>query len=412
VAETIIDQLKVVLGLDASKFTEGQKQASSTIADLKRTVTSSAGEMGSALLSVAGKLSAFFLGFEGLRGVIDLVKNTAYEFKQAGISAELLGTSVQKTRIAEEFSQLAGAGPTALSDFVQQGRMRLSALTLGGINPAFLPALIGLNPLTAFQGSPTDIFARFQNAAASHAAMLQTIMPGASTPKMAAQQILQMLGFSPAMAAEATNRQHAEQDLTTAIRDNIGVTNKQAEAGRADANALISLKTRVENAAAALGFGPLGTLTHLVSVAFGELLHILNEIENSGIVKWFESTGEGWISKAWSVYKQGGQEESDLENKAWNWLKGVWSRTSSALALPAALSMPALHFANSAVAAAGVPTASLIGPGGQGGTNNSFTIGSIQVNTAATDAKGIAAAIGQETQRKFIVTQADTGMVA
>lgn len=427
-ARSVIDELIVTLGLDASQFTEGQKKAAASMVQTRNVVTSSISEMGSSITGFIGKLSAFVLGFEGLRGVINLVKETAYQFKQLGITSELLGTSVRNTRIAQEFSQLAGAGPDALQNWVQAGRMQLSAVTMGSIPKWLLPGMIGLNPTTAFQGSPEEVFARWQSAATRAGPQLMRQMPGASTPAMATQQFLQMAGMDPALAAEATNRKHMQDDLNRSMRDNKNVTDAMASAGRQAVQSLISLRTQIENAATA-GFGPLATATGLLQTAFSSLLGVLNDILNSPLVKWLQSTAKAEAPKAvkgalavgsWvenytrKLYGGLGEAWADITNMAHGNLmsdvlsgnKGAPYGLPSYAPSPDALmhAMPAIRFPQT--------TSSLIGPGGQSSTQNSFAIGSINVNTAATDAAGIAADMRSAVARKFAVTQADSGMVA
>ena len=443
-AKSIIDELVVVLGLDATQFNEEQKKAAQSLIDTRSTLEDSVSSMGSTLMGFAGKLTAFFLGFEGLKGVIDLVKNTAAEFKNLGITAELLGTSVKNARIAQEFSQLAGAGPNALSDWVMQGRMGLSNLILGQFPSITLPGLIGFDWRTAWQGkTPTDVYNKWVTAAKAHVGTLMALEPGASSPEMAVQQFLMHAGVPAPLAAEATNKKHLADDENRAMRDNIGVTKRSAEAGRSAINALISLRYQVENLATK-GFGPLTTATGLLEKAFEDLMGIINnaisgpigqlltgkigplkalEKESAAEWKWLGG-GIGNLLDIGSTSKiehpiadffsqfMGGGEDWRLTGT-----HGFQSLDQSApilrlapISMPSlsGISLPALQF-QSAGAMPVPPSASLLGPGGQ---SNSYAIGSISVNTKATDAAGIAADMNRAIQRKFDVTQADSGMLS
>jgi hypothetical protein len=435
VAKSVIDELIFTLGLDSSSFTRGQKQAAAAMIDTQKTVTSAVGTISSALTSAATKVAGFVLGFEGLKGVINLVRETATQFKNLGITAELLGTSVRNTRIAQEFSQLAGASGNALSSFAQTGRMNLSALTMGRIPQWALPSMIGLNPMTAFNGSPEQVFARWQSAANAHAPQLQRMMPGAQSPQMAVQQFLQMAGLDPALAAEATNRKHAQEDMIRAERTNAKATDGMSEAGRRAANAIIDLRTHVENLAT-LGFAPLTTATDWLTIAFGDLQKILDAIINGPIGSLFKAIGQDaarplkWIGKETveltkEEWGPGGLADqlihgiANMGHGAVNWVRSLGERDKAfrpiasplgplnLVPTPDALmsAMPAVNFGPNT-------TASLIGPGGQGGSTNNLAIGSVNVHTQATDAAGIAASMRQALARKFSVTQADSGVVA
>jgi len=446
VASAIIESLFVTLGLDASGYTREQAKANEAIQQTRKTVLSATESMGESLLGFAGKLSVFFLGFEGLRGVIDLVKTTATEFKNLGITAELLGTSVREVRTLGEFSQLAGAAPTAAADWASGMRERMASLVFGRVPQWALPTLIGLNPMQLAGMDPAQALKLVSQGTLSHGAQLQSmlagLMPGIS--RQAAQGLfLQAYGLPAPLAAELISP-HMKPDMARAERTNKSVTDLQAEAGRRAANAIIDLRYRVENVAGPAGFGLLTSAANLLGAAFTELTKLFHDFASGPVGQFFKglstATAPGGTvslgtvgSAAGGIVAAGALGAPVLPAAAaaaigydvikagdkygWptlkEWLLGGFTDSATVGSGPSA-SGPVVRHPGAAGAAHGVgaPTASLIGPAGQGSTQNAFHIGSISVNTQATDAQGVAASLNAAIQRKFNVSQADSGVVA
>lgn len=419
-ASTVLEELIVTLGLDTSQFTAGQKKAAQALLDTQRAVTSSTDAMGKTLTRFTGQLTAFFLGFEGLKGVIDLVKSTAEEFKQLGITAEIMGTSLREVRTLEEFSELAGGGKGSnqFAQWFQGQRQAMAGMIFGRIPQQFLPSLIGLNPMALSGMDPMAALKQIQAAITSHGPQLQQmlsgLMPGITAP-MAEALFANAMGMPAAMQAELANPKHFQTDIKQAQRTNKGVHDAQAEAARRAVNAMIDLRYNVENVATQ-GFGLLTGATHLLQDAFRDLYKLVEDIINSPLGKWIQSefspngTGTKLLHSTLNMEENYWRGLGNFLMHPWDTLKQDVSGSAHALFQGATpmLSPGAAH----AMHGLGAPTASLIGPGGQGGANNAFNIGSISVNTAATDANGIAGSIDAAIQRKFNVTQADTGVMA
>jgi hypothetical protein len=403
-AKTVIDELIVTLGLDASKFTAGQKQAAQALLNTQHTVENSVGAMGSALAGFAGKLTAFFLGFEGLRGVIDLVKDTAFEMKQLAITADLMGTHFREARVLQELSELAGGGKGSnmFGDWLMGFRMQLSSMGLGKIPQQFLPALIGVNPFELAKMPADQVPGFLSKRIHEYAPFLQMMMPGARTPHMAEQQFAQLLGLPAPGAAELANQQQLAKDENKAKKDNAGVTDKMGEAARQTANDLTSLRYQAENLAAQ-GFTVLDSAAQLLIDAFGDLSKIIDGITNSWFGKLFvASPYDSLLQQQHSITSQNEATGVQFAKAFWQDLQAFFTGEGKMVPLPALPRPPSGVYHPTAV------TGSLIGGGGQ---NTHLTIGSMTVNTKATDAAGVAAGMHAAIRRKFDVTQADSGIV-
>src|SRR5665213_2527781 len=107
-ANTVIDSLIVTLGLDSKQFTAGQKKAAQGMLQTESTVRDSAAGMGESLDRLATKFTGFFLGFAGLAGVIDLLKQTTSQFNQLYLASSVLGSSVKSLRAWGEETKVFG----------------------------------------------------------------------------------------------------------------------------------------------------------------------------------------------------------------------------------------------------------------------------------------------------------------
>lgn len=155
-----VEELIVKLGLDPSQFTEGQRRVDASLQDLKGSFASSTEDMGASIASVIGKLSAFTLGFAGLAGAIDLVKNLAFEFKDLAIQAEALGTSVNTLRTLQEFDKLAGAPQGSTAKFGESGLSSIFSMIYG---PATQLGQFGGLEMLGFQNPGAAIVEETQN---------------------------------------------------------------------------------------------------------------------------------------------------------------------------------------------------------------------------------------------------------
>lgn len=252
-----------------------------------------------------------------------------------------------------------------------------------------------------------------------------------------------------------------EKEFDRAAARNKNINDKTAEAATRAANAMIDLKTAVENTATK-GFGPLDTAVKAASgllktfnTALDDVNGLLKDIENSPLAKWVKTTfgtpahptaartkTEQFIHHAEHIAGRVVSDEAhkvaamfenpflhspallplDLMNPSLADFvdfsrstgsgftpSGIWQNL-----LPSPTSVAPLTLPPFVPHALPIPPSlgalTMPGAGGAHHDDHSLTIGNMTVNTQATDANGVAAGMHAAVARKFNVSQADSGV--
>lgn len=478
-ATETIDELVTKLTLDPSQFTAGQRQAEASIQSLKSSVATSAEDMGASIAGVLGKFSALTIGIAGLAGAVDLVKNMAFHFKDLAIQAEALGSSTRTLRTLEEFSQFAGAPAGAAAQFGQQGLSSVYSLIYGPL--AGLGQIGGLASL-GFQNPWGAVAEETQNPKSFYRQLIQNVrdqLPqimavnpfGLKPEANVAQTLMARLPgltepFAAFVASNAVSKNPLidfDKAFATAAKRNESVSERTAHAATEAANAMIDLKTAVENEATR-GFGVLDVGINLANDAlslFDSALNVvsttLNEMENSPFFKWLQKQVEAPASPLRVVATTAthdalraggiilgvnrdllsGHPVTAVENAGratGGLLSDIFSQIHGPQAVDALGNLIAAGFPvvsdGYSTDTYGIPSiaplklqpfvphalpippslGALHSMAGGSSHSNSVTIGNMTVNTQATDANGIAAGMHAAVARKFNVSQADSGV--
>ena len=110
-AQNVVDSLVVTLGLDASNFKKGQKDATKAWADTKTSIKADSAAMSSAIASVAKEFIGLFFAVRGIEDVIHGFSELNTTLSALGYTARQLGESSADLRL---YQQIAGGfGGTA-----------------------------------------------------------------------------------------------------------------------------------------------------------------------------------------------------------------------------------------------------------------------------------------------------------
>ncbi len=127
-AQNIVDQLVVTLGLDASGFKKGQRDATKAWRDTKASITQDAVAMKSAIASVATEFIGLVLAVRGIDDVIHKFGELNTTLASLGYTARQLGESNENLRL---YQQIAGGfggtaqGVTQMVAGLEQGMFQL-----------------------------------------------------------------------------------------------------------------------------------------------------------------------------------------------------------------------------------------------------------------------------------------------
>lgn len=105
---TIIDQLIVTLGLDPTKFKQGEKQAAAALVDVQRTTKKTTDAMSASFAKVARDFVGLFVAVGSIKSAIGYFGNLTRATRQLGIDAGNFGTSAAELRDWQNAVVLAG----------------------------------------------------------------------------------------------------------------------------------------------------------------------------------------------------------------------------------------------------------------------------------------------------------------
>lgn len=415
---TTIDQLVVTLGLDASKFGAGQKQAANTLQTLSRNVSNASAGIGESLAGIAKKFAIVVGAFEGLKEAIRYAKELTDQFASLDVSMSVLGLHAKQLQTLREVSRMAGGSPQAGENYIEDLKMAQANLRLNGqYDPRFTAfARIGL-PLTGGNdiGDPGD-FLR-QIASALHNA------PGeyGSTESGRAIYAESQLGMTHEQAALVANLDKLNSYLKTARHTNRNVTDEQAHSAKRLQNTAIDYETKLEDLTAK-SFPVLAKAAEGLAAIFDQLS---KSIAGKKGTPGSDFDPRKFIKRAVTSFFQG---EGAIGLAVADTVLNPSSPSNPVVGLGVKLGedlgqnkiLPALHsaeqwggglidaiksfFGGSASHGSGAPGAAAAAGGTQ------IAIGNITINTQATDAAGIAGDIKSTLQLKFNQAFADTGV--
>lgn len=107
-SKTIIDQLIVKLGLDPTEFSKGQKKAAAELVDFKNEAEKTSSSVGSSLVSLGAKFLTLGAIIYGLKKVFGIVSDTATITRQLGIDAKNFGMAADEMRNWQNAVEMAG----------------------------------------------------------------------------------------------------------------------------------------------------------------------------------------------------------------------------------------------------------------------------------------------------------------
>ena len=429
-ADSVVDSLVVTLGLKSEGFTEGQEKARAEIARTKDALGRAADSMGDSFGMLAGKLSMLFLGFAGLAGVVDLLASTAEGLKEVAIQSRVLGVSAHELRSWQEASQLAGGGPNDMANYIGNLNKSLFALRYNGQWSSLF---------TGFERAGIDFQSSNGLAKDPHALMLEVaqylarVYPG-NTPQareMRATAAEVQFGLPQSMAYMVSNLATFDREWNKSAATNQGVTMTRAEAAKHLVNEMIDLKFKVQDIASK-AFPTLDKWTVELFKAFKELAKVYVPMVEQAfkdvaddldtLLGWFKKdTGHGATTTAKhlmesplntvaTVYKKNklaglelgalallnpGLSTMESPVDEWNFIHGLFDGGKSSI---------------SPTKAAGDAVATVAAAGAIGKGSSTVVIGSMTINTKATDASGIARDMHAALKRKFLAGQADNGV--
>ena len=423
-ADTVVDSLVVTLGLKSEGFTEGQEKARAEIARTKDALGRAADSMGDSFGMLAGKISMLFLGFAGLAGVVDLLASTAEGLKEVAIQSRVLGVSAHELRSWQEASQLAGGGPNDMANYIGNLNKSLFALRYNGQWSSLF---------TGFERAGIDFQSSNGLAKDPHALMLEVaqylarVYPG-NTPQareMRATAAEVQFGLPQSMAYMVSNLATFDREWNKSAATNQGVTMTRAQAAKHLVNEMIDLKFKVQDIAAK-AFPTLDKWTVELFKAFKELAKVyVPMVEEAfktvakdidAVSSWFKTkTGHGPLTTARHML------ETPLKPAAAEFQKNKLEGLALGAMAIAQLPMNPVtyilskifddsHSAISPTKAAGDAVATVAAAGAIGKGSATVVIGSMTINTKATDANGIARDMHSALKRKFLAGQADNGV--
>ena len=378
---TVIDQLLVTLGLDASKFKEGAEQSNSALDSIAAGVSRTASGVGNLALKIVG-LTAAAIGVKDFVGhVADLVKmslplqmmaeNLGIDEKQLLILGE---TSQQFAGHAEDAANSINGLQSAIFNLRFKGEMSDQLIMLQRLGVQFQDSA---GHMRNFNEIAMDTSRRLQAAGLDEATRYQYALSAGFTGGIATG-----IAQGPDALAKA---------LASVATANKSVTDKQIDALAKLDRSILLLRDRVDAQ----------TIT-LAAKATPAVERLAGDIE--GLITWLRGAVKNDVT-----------EEERLTEKYGGGPIGAWIGAEQ-IAWEGRLDAlgTALDWITHAVTpkgpvgqSAGAPN----GPGGMFGDTTTVDIGSITINTTSTDPKGIAAEIPKAIARKRQAAQADTGVV-
>jgi hypothetical protein len=298
-SQTIIDQLLVTLGLDASGFTKGQKEAAKSLLDTETKVKASGEGMGRQLEKLAAKWLTVTAVIAGVKKAVSVIDDVAQRTRQLGIDSKNYGVAANELRNLENAVEMFGGTAEgtrkavagfqgAMYNLAYNGEVSDSLMMLGRMGVQFQTATGGARNFQAVVLDTADAIAKLQQNGMSRADA-NSMLQQAGFDEGTAQMILAGRGAAESeLTRQAGRRQVSAEDDKTAI----GI--RQASIGKDQA--LETLKIRAMNGVGGIQKGVNEFLDKLGS---GDATAALNQLA-SGAVK-AGTAMENWALKAEGV---------------------------------------------------------------------------------------------------------------
>jgi hypothetical protein len=471
---TEIDSLTVGVGLTQEDFQAGVSKILKSLEGLRvetagagTAMTESLSSVGSTVVGLGLKFAGLFLAVRGIEDVVGYFKNLSSELSNLSYASEYLGQSVPALARFGEVAKLAGGNAQDAISGIQglqqsifglefQGQMSQNLLMLQRLGVGYLDTA----------GHMRDM----KDIAFDTAKALQQMLPGKANEAMRVQWATQIFGAGGIANAVGGGLAELRTFYAKATSEQKAVTQRAADEQRKVQQNLTELSYVIKNDATKALNDLTPQIKGLIKVIRDDLIPVIDEviedilhpikaIENSPVAKntvsafqnfgrmleepfmrgkieagkipgsvmsripsdiaadpsaldvlkifHFEAGGDAndpnW-SKAITNYI--GFYGDDATRSAADYKRAISEGRAGSIArhhIPVhALSTPNAPRPAAGSAAAGKPTASTGGP--------RVTIGDVNIHTQATDARGIAASINRELERKILVGQADPGL--
>lgn len=435
-------------------------------------MTSSLSSVGSSVLGLGLKFAGLFIAVKGIEDVVGYFKNLSTELSNLAVASEYLGQSGVELSRFGEVAKLAGgnahdaiAGVQGLQSAIFglefQGQISQNLLMLQRLGVAYLDTA----------GHMRNI----KDIAFDTARQLQQQLPGQANEALRVQWAATIFGAGGLANAVGGGLNELRTFYGTSAHDQKSITQQTLESQRRLHQSLISLSYQVKSEASTILNRLTPAIQALIDVirndlipvideVISDILHPIKAIENSPVAQHTIGAFQNFSRMLEEPFMRGRIEAGKIPSSVMsripsdiaanpaaldvlkifhfeaggdsddpNWSKaitnyigfygddatraaadyaqavkegrgGTIARPHTALPLHSLSTPSASRPAHAGVAAAGKPTAALGGPRVQ--------IGSIgPIYTQATDAKGLMADLNRAAERKFLVAQADPGLV-
>lgn len=293
---TIIDSLVIELGLDPSKFTQGQKEAIDALRKMQEETEKSAkkikggfADIDNILSKVTTSMLKFGAAALGARGIAELVTNLTRMNTEIGRSAELIGTSSEELSKWEGIAARAGGSAQEMRETFGTITRNISQVNVTGPNTDFFQWLrkLGVNyrQFIDQKGQVNNMTGLLEAISGG----MQTLPPG---ERQLASQALGLGTQNTLLFGQGP--QQIQQMLEDQKRINV-VTEQQTENARKLNSQWEELKQSITNAANALYDGFHGAMSGALEDA-NVLMDLINNHDKRALDRYlspWSDTGYG-----------------------------------------------------------------------------------------------------------------------
>ena len=436
---SILDIFTIMFKADTSDLEKGQEKARKSTSDLQDKIKSTRNDtegFGLTFVDFAEKAATALAAVVSVGSAIGSVIGSEQNALAVGRVANQIGMATEETDgLAQSMARYGASTGEALGN-IQSLSEKLTPLTTYGGQSIPLPTALQLEAKRLFPGfdpKTTDVWKFFD----------QLHEQVKDLPPKISDARLQMLGLSNAeirmlqdvnyyavkknsiaeglLDAETTQK---AIEFATKWHDIMqGIRNAGVSFGTPVIDFLLKLPALVQKnseqfkdlklaiAAASLVFIPFvvemiiaAAPVYIFIAAIGLLYLAINKLGSTRILGWLHDIGDGF---SWVADKIGKVLAlmAIFGNRKLSW-KDVWDQSKSILEDNSQEPSGALGAANKAINGAasstiGSHTSSSIINNGQSSASKNVTVGSITIQTQATDAKGIASAVGEHINKYF-----------